>query len=173
MSKSKHLGITTSQKLTWNDHTQDINTKSNVSFRFPGCITHSLSRDIKLHCEKTLVRSIFEYSSSVRDPHTLKNIEKLEDVKNGASRNVNVDYSSTYNPSYLIKHTRWHVLKQRQIHSNLVMTHKIINSFIDIPTDLLLNSKNSNSRGHPLRYTTTFCCKHANRRSFLPFRIKY
>ena len=70
-------------KLTWNDHIQSIAHQVNgfLYRNLRQCPVH-----IKAICYKSMVRPILEYASSVWDPHTTANIQKLKSVQRRAAR---------------------------------------------------------------------------------------
>ena len=89
----KYLGVWIDNKLTWNDHIQYITHKAT---QVNGLLYRNLRRcppHIKTVCYKSMVRPILEYASSVWDPHTNVNIQKLESVQRHAARFCLGDYS--------------------------------------------------------------------------------
>ena len=87
IKSAKYLGVTICDNLSWNTHISTICRKaSNLS---------SCPRKIKATSYTTFVRPQLEYSSSVWDPHTQANIQKLEGVQRRAARFVTGNHNPT------------------------------------------------------------------------------
>ena len=79
---AKYLGLTITSDLQWNDITNKANSILGLlrrNLRIP-------SQTIKTHAYQSLVRPHLEYASTVWDPHTQKNIHKLDMVQRRAAR---------------------------------------------------------------------------------------
>ena len=88
VSSKKYLGIILHKNLSWNDQMQKVCSKANSML---GLLRRNMSgcpRDVKDACYKTLVRPILEYSCTVWDPHTSKNVNNLEMVQRRSARFV-------------------------------------------------------------------------------------
>ena len=78
---AKYLGLTITSDLQWNQHINNITNKANSIL---GLLRRNLripSQTIKTHAYQSLVRPHLEYASTVWDPHTQKNIHKLDMVQ--------------------------------------------------------------------------------------------
>ena len=83
---AKYLGLTITSDLQWNQHINNITNKANSIL---GLLRRNLripSQTIKTHAYQSLVRPHLEYASTVWDPHTQKNIHKLDMVQRRAAR---------------------------------------------------------------------------------------
>ena len=83
----KDLGLFTAGNLSWNQHVDKITAKANTVL---GLVKRTC-RDLKdidtmntLYC--SLVRPLLEYSCETWNPHTKRNIDKLEAVQQRATR---------------------------------------------------------------------------------------
>ena len=83
----KDLGLFTTSNPSWNQHVDKITTKAN---RVLGLVKKTC-RDLKdidtmntLYC--SLVRPLLKYSCETWNPHTKRNIDRLEVVQRRASR---------------------------------------------------------------------------------------
>ena len=88
VTSAKYLGVTITEDLKWDTHINDICAKAN---RTPGFLRRNLnigSVSFKQQAYFTLVRPLVEYASKVWDPHTQRNIQKLEMVQRRAARYV-------------------------------------------------------------------------------------
>ena len=98
-------------------------------------------RDVKDACYKTLVRPILEYSCTVLDPHTSKNVNNLEMVLRRSARFVYSNYRRTASPGDVIKTLGWESLAERRKKSKIIMMYKIDNNLTDIPKNSFQTSK--------------------------------
>ena len=85
----KELGLITASNLSWNQHVDKITAKAN---RVLGLVKRTC-RDLKdidtmntLYC--SLVRPLLEYSCETWNPHTKRNVLKLEAVQLRATRRI-------------------------------------------------------------------------------------
>ena len=89
-----YLGVTIHQTLKWASHINKISSKVNYVLRFIQRNLKYANRDLKELAYASLVRSIFEYSSTVWDPFYQKDIEMFERGQRRAARFVFNDYRS-------------------------------------------------------------------------------
>ena len=85
---AKYLGVTITSDLQWNQHINNITNKANSIL---GLLRRNLripSQTIKTHAYQSLVRPHLEYASTVWDPHTQKNIYKLDIIQPGFIQKV-------------------------------------------------------------------------------------
>ena len=75
---AKYLGINISNDLNWNHHIDEITSKANRTLGFVKRNVKTQNEYVKELAYKTLVRPQVEYASSVWNPHTDKNIGKIE-----------------------------------------------------------------------------------------------
>ena len=83
---------------------------------------------IKSSCYKSLVVPVIEYGCTVWDPHTHKDIDKIEKVQRRAARFVNNDYSWHTSVSCLINDLEWQSLQSRRSTLKVTMMYKIIHN---------------------------------------------
>ena len=95
VKNAKYLGVTISSDLSWNTHVDTTAKKATTSLNFLKRKLHSCPSTVKDKCFKSLVRPIMEYAFCVWDPHTQRNINKLDMVQRRAARFVKGDYSRT------------------------------------------------------------------------------
>ena len=69
----KHLGVTITSDLRWNQHISNIETKGNQILGFLRRNLRINSPDLKSIAYKSLVRPNVEYASIVWDPYTKQN----------------------------------------------------------------------------------------------------
>ena len=68
----KYLGVTITNDLKWNTHISNICTKANRTLGLLRRPLFSCPQNVKEAAYKGMVRPIFEYGSSIWDPHTGK-----------------------------------------------------------------------------------------------------
>ena len=83
----KDLGLFTASNLSWNQHVDKITAKANTVL----VLVKSTCRDLKdidnmNTLYSSLVRAFLEYSCETWNPHTKRNIDKLEAVQRRATR---------------------------------------------------------------------------------------
>ena len=82
----KYLRVMIDQSLTWNKHIKQI---SNNTIKVVTFLHHNLYHCppiIECNCYQAMVQPILEYSSTVWDPHTSVNINRLESIQKSAAR---------------------------------------------------------------------------------------
>ena len=77
----KYLGVMLSTDRKWNTHFDKITSKANSMLGFARRNLGSAPRKVKIQAYKSLVRPHVEYCSSVWDPHTNRNIQKIEAIQ--------------------------------------------------------------------------------------------
>ena len=88
INSTLYLGVTISRKLQWKEH---IDVTCSAATRMLGFLRRNLSRcpqNIKEKAYKSAIRPKLEYCSSIWDPHTQKDIDKIEMVQKRAARFV-------------------------------------------------------------------------------------
>ena len=138
----KYLGVILQKKLSWNNHVQKIYTKvSNTHTQAKHGKLSSKNRREMLHntCPPTV-----EYSSTVWDPYTPKNINKLEMIQRRAARFVNGSWFAS--PSIMIADLGWESLAERRAKVKVAMTYKIMNGLVDPPKTKFTESTCTNIR---------------------------
>ena len=109
----KYLGVLINEKLSWTPHVNEVIKKSNKTLGFIKRNFNKCNRDIKLKCYLTLVRPVLEYASSVWDPSTKENIDKLEQIQKRASRFITAEYSKLTRATPLVESLNLERLEQR------------------------------------------------------------
>lgn len=141
----KYLGVTVHHKLSWNEHICNIVKKANSSIGFLRRNLQIHQKHIKSNAYKTLVRPQIEYASTVWDPFTQENQNKIEMVQRRAARFVCNNYSREASVTAMLDELGWCSLKQRRTDQRLIMLYKIVNNLIevDIVNELKPHSRHS------------------------------
>ena len=167
----KYLGVTVHHKLSWNEHICSIVTKANSSIGF-------LRRNLQIHQKhikafKTLVRPQIEYASTIWDPFTQENQNKIEMVKRRAARFVCNNYGREASVTTMLDELGWRSLKQRRADQRLIMLYKIVNNLVEVDLSkelipLTRHFRNSHAKSFRIPYEKKTYLQY----SFLPRTIK-
>ena len=141
----KYLGVIVHHKLSWNEHICNIVKKAISSIGFLRRNLQIHQKHIKSNAYKALVRPQIEYASTVWDPFTQENQNKIEMVQRRAARFVCNNYSREASVTVMLDELGWRSLKQRRTDQRLIMLYKIVNNLIevDIVNELKPHSRHS------------------------------
>ena len=150
VNSTPYLGVTIANNLKWNDHINKITAKANRVLNFIRRNLKNCPQPIKEKAYQTYVRPIVEYSSTVWDPHTKENKEKIEKVQRRAARFVTNNYHQTSSVTEMINSLQWETLENRRTQANLIMYYRVSHRIIAIPYTYLPPSmpKTYSSRHH-------------------------
>jgi hypothetical protein len=81
VTSAKYLGLTITNKLQWDQHINNITAKANTTLGFLRRNLNIPSIRIKGQAYQTLVRPLVEYASTVWNPYTKTEINKLKPYK--------------------------------------------------------------------------------------------
>ena len=142
----KYLGITISDDFKWSSHIATITKKANQQLGFVRRNTRQLPRSFREAAYKSLVRPHLEYCSSVWDPYTTSDTQKLEKIQRRAARYVTGDYKRCSSVTEMIKELEWPSLSERRTAGRLTMVYKILNGLVAIPPEEFFNRSTSRTR---------------------------
>ena len=161
---SKYLGITINNKLSWNNHIDNIFTKANSSIGF-------LRRNFQISQEhiKTNVRPQVEYAATVWDPCTGENTDKLEIVQRMAATYVCNNYIQMASVTGMLQELGWRRLEQRRADIRLVFLFKSISGLVAVDlSDQLVRQTRPSSHCNSMAYHVPVETKTYIQNSFLP-----
>ena len=92
VDNAKYLGLTISKNLSWNNHVNNITKKANSTLAFLRRNIQNCPQRTKTQAYNTFVRPSLEYASTVWDPHTQANINKVESIQRRVARFVTNNY---------------------------------------------------------------------------------
>ena len=169
---AKYLGLTITSDLQWNQHINNVTNKANSIL---GLLRRNLripSQTIKTHAYQSLVRPHLEYASTVWDPHTQKNIHKLDMVQRRAARYTCNRYHNISSVTEMVGHLGWEPLATRRRNMRLCMTYKIAHTVVGDPwTEWLTTSKRVTRGFHAWKYIPIYSHHNIYKFSFLPRTI--
>jgi hypothetical protein len=122
----KHLGLTISHDLTWNEHIEQIVDKANRRLGILRSLKFKLDRLSLEKIYKSLIRPILEYGDIVWQTQGLV-LDPLEKVQLNAARIV-TGATARCSSEGLYKETMWEPLNDRRDSHRLVQFYKIINN---------------------------------------------
>ena len=170
-----YLGITISDRLNWNSHIQSICGKANRALGFVRRNLHACRRSTKLEAYRSLVRPLLEYSSSVWDPHTKLNIDRLEAVQRRGARFIFNDYTSNTPGCVtdMLTTVGLAPLEVRRKIRRLTIFKQSITGHLTLPIGNLLQPVQRQSRHHHSEsYSLIFANKDCYKFSFVPRTIR-
>ncbi|XP_033646487.1 uncharacterized protein LOC117305719 [Asterias rubens] len=149
VSEHPYLGLTLTSNLSWQSHIDIITAKAN---RMLGLIRRNLrgcSRKLRQQAYLSLVRPHLEYCSTVWNPHTKKNITKIEKNQRQAARFIFNNYHSRDSVSKMIDDLQWDSLEKRRQAASISLMYKIRYQLVAInPTQYLIPMIPSSTRSY-------------------------
>ena len=142
----KYLGVRINNKLSWNNHIDNICNKATSSLAFLRRSLQISQHHIKTNAYFTLVRPQVEYAAMVWDPYTKENIQKIEMVQRHAALYVCKNYAREEGClTEMLQQLGWHSLLQRQVDIRLVFLYKCVHGLVavDISDDLIPKTRPS------------------------------
>jgi hypothetical protein len=172
VTSAKYLGVHLSNDLTWNKHVNQVVAKSS---KVLGLIKRNInisSPTIKATAYKALVRPILEYSATVWDPHTQKNIDKVEMVQRRAARWALNRYHNTSSVTDMLQSLSWPILQLRRSEARLCMMYKMVHGLVATNIGLYTVPVTRHTRRtHPYSFIQIQPRLEAYRMSFFPKTI--
>ena len=173
VTDTKYLGVTLQNNMNFSKHIDNICNKANSMLGLLRRNLKSAPAKTKELGYKAIVRPVLEYASSVWDPHTSKEIEKIEKVQRRAARFVTNNYKKRESVSDMIKTLKWQTLEQRRKKARLSMMYKIHTGQVQVEINRLKRLKSrSGRRGHSEQYDRVECRTEHRNQTFLPRTIR-
>ena len=171
VKSAKYLGVHLDNQLNFNTHVDAISRKAHGTKAFLSRnLSHCSQQVLKETAYDTYVRPTVEFASAAWDPHTQRNIQKIEQVQRSAVRFVMGDYNRTSSVTDMMNILKWPSLQNHRLHSRLVMMYKIHNDLVDIKAEDYLTdhkaSRHYKLRGHKSRYYRSYTDASAYSASF-------
>ena len=175
VSEYPYLGLTITKNMSWQTHIDNVSAKAN---RMLGLIRRNLrgsSQKLRQKAYQSLVRSQVEYCSSIWNPFTQKDIDKIESIQRRGARFVTNSYSWKISVSNLINDLKWESLEKRRQAASLCLMYKIHNNLVAIdPTPFISPMAPSITRSyHPDKYQPIASRIKISKFSFFPRTIKW
>ena len=119
VNSAKYLGVTISSDLKWGHHIDNICKKATQSLNFLRRNVRINSKEIKAKAYQHIVRPHLEYASSVWDPHTSSDINKIQMIQRRAARYTLNRYRNTSSVTDMLNELEWPSLEQRRKQNRL------------------------------------------------------
>ena len=132
----KYLGVMLSSDFKWSSHINSAANKARQTLGFVKRNTKSMSRSVRDAAYRSLVRPHLEYASVVWDPHTGRDIDRLEGVQRHAARYVIGDYRRGSSVTNMLNDLKWEPLARRRMVARQTMVFRILRGEVAIPRDL-------------------------------------
>ena len=170
VDQAKYLGVTIQSNLSWNPHVDNICAKANKTRGFLQRNLRKSPLQLKNLAYKTFVRPTLEYAATVWDPHTERNIQKVEMVQRRAARFVKADFHKKHSVTKMLHDLSWHPMCERRAQAKVVMLYRIVHGLVAIPLTQYF-TPSTRIRGHPMQYRQHTCHINAYQYSFFPSAI--
>ena len=141
------LGLTFSEKMTWDDHIRDKCTSAMKRVTLLKHLSLRVPRKTKLSIYISFIRPFLEYGSVIFDNCTTVMSDALERVQRQAALTITGAYAHTDHTN-LLNELGLHKLSTRRIVSKLTLLFKIINNLTPMYLRSLL------PENHPTQYQT-------------------
>ena len=150
-----YLGVQISNTLSWNEHIDYISRKGDSSLNLLRRNLYNCSPEVKARAYLSLVRPILCYASSVWDPYTKPNSDKLEKIQRLAIRFVFNNYSWQQSVSALLQKLKWPGLSSLRKRDRVILMFKILKGLVSIPPeDYVTRSTTATRRKHDFKLNT-------------------
>ena len=121
----------------------------------------------------TCLRPIVEYASTMWDPHTDKNIDKLEMVQRRAARYVLHRHRNKCSVTNMLQSLNWRSLEDRRKDLRLCMMYKIDRGLVAIRKEQrLIPPKRTTRHSHSRAFQTITCRTEKRKMSFFPRTVR-
>ena len=121
---------------------------------------------------KSMVLQIFEYGSSVWDPHTDKLQKELEKAQNRTAMFVTRNYVYETGMTGILGQLKWESLKKRRKDNRLILLYKGLKGKARIPTDDLIPNSRRGRNQHSSAFQIPSANKDVYKYSFFPQTIR-
>ena len=146
VDSAKYLGVTISLDLRWNQHISNIVTKGNQTLGFLRRNLRINSPELKSTAHKNFVWPTVEYASSVWDPYTKQNSDRIEMVQRRAARYVLNCYERSASVTEMLKQLDWETLELCRKKARLIMLYKMHCNLVEIAQQKYLEPTGCSSR---------------------------
>ena len=168
VDSNPYLGVELTRTMSWNLHIDNTVKKANSVMGLIKRNLYDAPKNTKALAYQSIVRPTLEYSATIWDPFTQKNISKLERVQRSAARFVCGDYSRHSSVTSMLQSLEWPSLQDRRKVARLANLFKIRNNdlFVTAAKKRLVPSKSK--RIHPAKYKHVEARTEIYRNSYFP-----
>lgn len=172
VDSAKYLGVTLQSDLRWSKHIDGVTNKASRSIGFLRRNLKVNSRKIKETAYKSLVRPLVEYAAPVWDPHTAKDIKKVEMTQRRAARYVTNRHHNTSSVSEMLHDLNWRSLEDRRRDARLTLLYRALHGKAALCTSDLQPATSKRTRyRHDQAFLVPHCSQDYRKYSFVPRTI--
>ena len=165
----RDLGLTVSSPLSFNAHVDSVVAKAYRRLGLISKVFRIKSPTTTLKLYKAFVRPILDFSSVIWNPHTNRNIAKIERVQRRMCRCLPHIRSASYRSQLSIIGT--HSLEARRLRYQLIILFKMYKSLVNVNiNDFFPFVQNKRTRGHTATISAKFA-KNNYRRDFFTVSV--
>ena len=124
VEKHKHLGLTLTNTLQWNEQVNEMTEKAEKRLRYLIVPRYHVTQAVLQNIYLTLIRPVMEYSCAVWSNITLYSSSRLQNIQNRAARLVTGAIKNT-SIDQLHNELGWPMLEERRKYFRLVFYHKL------------------------------------------------
>ena len=174
VDSAKYLGVTITSDLSWNKHINNITFKANNTLSFLKRNLQINNTTLKTTAYQTLVRPQLEYASSVWDPFTKKNVDRIEMIQRRAARYALNRFNNTSSVTNMLNDLKWQTLEQRRKAQRLTNLYKIRNGqvVLDSYETRFIPANTRHRTCHDQIYDIPFSRANYHRYSYVPRTIR-
>ena len=132
---TKYLGVTFSDNLQWEKHTQATSAMASRTLGFLRRNLKDCSKQVRSTTYKSMVRPTMEYASSSWDPYKKEDADYLDKVQRHAARYACNNYKERTQGciTAMVNSLGWETLQDRRKMQRLTMLFKIKHNLVEIP----------------------------------------
>ena len=147
---AKYLGVTLSDNLQWEKHTQAIAANASRTLGFLRCNFRDCSKQVLATTYKSMVRSTMEYASTSWDPYKTEDVNCLDKVQRRTARYACNNYTERTPGcvTAMVSSLGWESLQDRRKMHRLTMLYKKRHNLVEMPeSESIVRSKDSRTQG--------------------------
>ena len=129
VSNFKHLGLTLTNTMSWNEHIKTITCKANKRITVLKRIQRLVPRHVLETLFTSMIRPVLEYGDVIFDCCTLEQEKLIEKVQRDAAIACTGAYRRTHHED-LLEELSWAPLKTRRHVHRLVVSYKMKNNLV-------------------------------------------
>ena len=164
---AKYLGVTITSNLSWSKHIDHITSSAFGKLAFLQRNISHCPRKTKTLAYHSLIRPKLEYSVGIWDPHTIKDMDRIEAVQRKAARFVTGDYGRKSSVTSMLSDLEWPPLNTRRRELKLALFYKAYSSDVDVQIPFA-----SSCRGASHKYTLPSSRTNIHLHSFFPSTVR-
>ncbi len=168
VSSCTYLGVMLQNDMKFDEHIDSITNRANRTLGFCQRNLKHAPADLKELSYYSLVRSLMEYAAPVWDPYLSKHKKQLEAIQRAAAHYVKSDYSSYSSVTSMLNELEWLSLEERRRVARLVLSYKITNDVVGVPSSDFLTWSDSRTRNSKLTYKHYSAKTEQYRHSYFP-----